>query len=189
MTAADWLKFAPGWFAAAVAVWTLTDKWRTRRHKVALGPDDPAVREALMTARSLFDGIIVRHGDSSPYDKGLAQQIVDLAARRDDAILRAALTDVVEAWNETAALSIDPGLEVDVSMVLRPGLRLPGLPSLEPVVPMGESRSARKRRLEVQKTAQETLAEQVAAAWSGKEQVEKALARLNKLERRTFGRS
>jgi hypothetical protein len=188
MTLVDWLKFLPGWLAFAVAAWTLTDKWRIRRHKVALGPDDAAVREALMTARSLFNEIIVMHGDSSPYDKGLTQRIVDLAARRDDAILTAALTDVVKAWSETAALSIDPRLEVDVSMVLRPELRMPGLQPPEPVVPMGESRSARKRRLEVQKTAQETLAKQVDAAWSGKEHVEKALARLNKLERRTHGR-
>ncbi|MFE1441571.1 hypothetical protein [Streptomyces sp. NPDC058739] len=166
----DWPKFAPGWLAFAITIGTLIHKWWTRRHKMALGPDDEAVREALTTARTLFNEIITRGGfdarwfqDEDRRDTG--QRLLDLAARRDDEQLRIALTNVAECWND--AFGNSPPRRAMVSVAGAP-----------------EHPSDRMRREEDTKTR----GRQVESAREGIRCVEAALKRLNKLERRIVGR-
>ncbi len=171
MTLADWIKFVPGWLAFVITVGTLIHKWWTRRHKVALGPDDDAVREALTTARSLFKDIIAKSGFTTNWfedevRRDTGQRLKDLARRRDDKKLRIAMTDVAESWDRAFANSPPP--RFTISSPVRP-----------------QDPSARKTRVE----DSETRGRQVETATEGLAHIERALIRLDKLERRTFGRS
>jgi len=60
----DWLKWMPGWLAFAWAlgngVYLGIRKVLDRRNKRALGPAADELREALITARSLFEEIIAK---------------------------------------------------------------------------------------------------------------------------------
>ncbi|MFF0094185.1 hypothetical protein ACFYSF_30085 [Streptomyces canus] len=167
----DWPKFVPGWLAFLWAVGTALRKLWLRRHKTALGPDDEAVREALTTARTHFTDIITKGGFHSKWfldeeRRDTGQRLKDLAARRDDEELRVAMTNVAECWDDAFANSPPPRMSIAWA----------GAP---------EHPKDRERRQEDTKTRER----QVESAREGVKCVEAALKRLNKLERRIFGRS
>lgn len=174
MTAADWFKFVPGWFAAGVAVWTLFDKWRTRQHMRALGADDDALREHLATLRRLFKEI---REESRRQDwfraeghRDMDATLMDLAVRRTDRVLTEHLLRIVMMWNSTR-----------VHAPAEPGPRVRWLGD-EPTPPTSEQRA--KAELE-----REQFRKQREASEEGLQLIEGALKRLVQLERRTIGRS
>jgi hypothetical protein len=166
----EWGKVLPGWLAFLWVVGTAIRKVWLRQKKKAIGPDDAAVREALATARSLFNDIVAKRGCLTTWFKEEArretgQRLVDLAARRDDEELKTALTNVAESWDDCAASAPPP--RVRISAAGRP-----------------ESEASRRTRL----ADQDLRRRQVESAQEGVRCVEAALTRLNKLERHIFGR-
>jgi uncharacterized membrane protein YccC len=174
MTALDWIKFLPGWFAAAVAVWTLVDKVRTRRSKRALGPDDDVLRAHLATIRRLFKDIRQedRHQDwfTAEERRDVAETLMDLSSRREDRELIEHLHRVVMTW-----------LAAKVHALPERGPRVRWLDS-EPTPPTPEQRT----QAEVER---EQIRKQQEAAERGLEAVEEALKRLVRLERDHIGRA
>ncbi|MFJ8595506.1 hypothetical protein [Streptomyces sp. NPDC093598] len=167
----DWPKFLPGWLAFLATVGTWAHKAWTRRHKVALGPDDEAVRLALTTARGLFREIIDQRGFEVTWylaeeRRDAGQRLKDLSRRRDDPQLVEAMTLVAQAWADAAAGA--------------PPSRIMMTYGDEPQTP----RELRRRRKH-----DEARERQVDSARVGIERVETALERLNTLERKAFGRS
>jgi hypothetical protein len=167
----DWPKFLPGWLAFMATLGTLLYKAWTRRYVVALGPDGMAVREALTTARSLFGEIIDERGcDASWFlaeeRRDTGQRLKDLSQRRDDPELRQAMVSVAQAWGDASG-SAPP------SRVMMAYADMPETPQ-------------EQRRRQRYAAAR---ARQVDVAREGIERVETALKRLNKLERKIFGRS
>jgi hypothetical protein len=167
----DWPKFLPGWLAFLWVVGTAVRKVWLRLQKKAIGPDDDVVREALTTARTLFQDIVAKGGFDATWfqaeeRRDIGQKLQDLAERRDDDELRVAMTNVAECWDDAFANSPPRGV-----MVAWAG---------EPEHP-----DDRKRRQE----NTETRGRQVESARTGITCVAVALRRLNKLERRIFGRS
>jgi hypothetical protein len=162
----EWGKVLPGWLAFLWVVGTALRKVWLRQKKKAIGPDDDAVREALATARSLFNDIVSKRGCLTTWFKEEArretgQRLVDLAARRDDKELKTALTNVAESWDDCAANAPEPRIRIS------------------------ESEASRRTRL----ADQDLRRRQVESAREGVRCVEAALTRLNKLERHIFGRS
>lgn len=167
----DWLKFTPGWLAFIVTVVTGGRKIWLRRHAVALGADDDKLREALESARTYFEDI-VHEGQRAPWftdekRRETARKIRDLAERRSDETLRTELTRVADAWDEAFALA--PGAAGP--WFLREG---------QDETPQQRAESAR---------VQEQFGKESDVARRALKHVAVALARLNKLERRTIGRS
>ncbi|MFF3874682.1 hypothetical protein [Streptomyces sp. NPDC001978] len=167
---ADWPKFLPGWLAF---VWTLgagARKVWVRRHRVALGPADDELREALTAIRTLFEDISAHGGRRADWfmaeeRRETARRIQDLAERRKDGILRERLAGVTRAWDE--AFAVAPPMRV-----------LDGV--LDPNEP-SESRDAREDH--------RRLGKQSVTASMALDRVQSALKRLNELERKTHGRS
>lgn len=167
----DWPKFLPGRLAFLATVGAWAHKAWTRRHKVALGPDDEAVRLALTTARGLFREIVDQRGFEVTWylaeeRRDTGQRLKDLSYRRDDPHLKEAMTRVAQAWDDAAASA--------------PPSRIMMAYADEPEAP----REQRRRRKH-----DEARERQVHSARAGIEQVEAALERLNTLERKAFGRS
>jgi hypothetical protein len=102
----DWLEFTPGWLAFLWTVGTLIGKAWTRRQRLALGPDNEAVRTQLTAVRSLFEDIIsgARHADWFLHEdrREISRSLCDLADRRSDAALCTALKEVARAWNKAS---------------------------------------------------------------------------------------
>lgn len=171
MTAADWLKFLPGWFAAAVAVWTLFDKGRSRRHKLAFGPDDDALRADLTTLRRWFRAIQdeERRQDWFKADerRDMVQMLLDHSSRRTDPILTSHVSMTAITWHW--------------AVVHAPPAQGPRVRWLDHET-TPEERTATERERE-QFSWQRVSAEQ------GLKSISAALKRLNELERRTIGRS
>jgi len=170
MTALDWIKFLPGWFAAVVASWTLIDKWRTRRHKLALGPDDDALRAQLALLRRLFKEIR-EHGRRKdwfrPDDRSdLDETLLDLAFRRTDTDLQTYVSDAGLAWR-------------------RARLNAPPVPG--PRISRSGARATPKERTQAQKEKQQFRIQR-GCAERGLLAIREALNRLNELEERTIGR-
>ena len=105
MTAADWIKFTPGWLAFVISVGTLVHKWWRGRHARALGPDSDDLRALLADFRTWFRLTLLNpvtrtqlehiEGTDSAY-----QRLNDLAARRSDKQLVRHLGNVAEQWGE-----------------------------------------------------------------------------------------
>jgi hypothetical protein len=169
MTAADWLKFLPGWLAFA---WTLglgSRKVWLRRHRLALGPDDTELREALRKARQTFREIEAegRRKDWFEERREEVQALIDLSQRRSDVNLRMFLVEVIEAWVDAQQLAPEAA---------RPRMRWTG----HQTTARERSHSEREKEL---------FRQQCEKASFGRDRVEWALGRLNDLEYRTFGRS
>ncbi|MFI5879426.1 hypothetical protein [Streptomyces sp. NPDC051554] len=171
----DWLKFTPGWLAFGWAfgngIWQGIRKWRNVRHKVALGPADDELREALETARTRFEDIVAE-GRRAPWfmdeeRRETGRRILDLAERRSDETLCAELAKVADAWNEAFALA--------------PGRAAPRVLSTDqPLSPQQRTESAR---------VQEQFGKEADVARAALEHIKAALARLNELQRRMVGLS
>ncbi|TFE49006.1 hypothetical protein E3E14_16710 [Streptomyces sp. ICN441] len=167
----DWPKFVPGWLAFVATVYTLIRASLNRRHQLSIGPEADAVREQLTLARRLF-GDIVAEGRRSDWFLGeerrdTAESLRDLAARRTDGTLRSAIEAVATTWDEAFARA--PGAQGPMILWT----------DQEPT-PAERQRSADDQR---------RFGEQAEVAREGVRQVSVALDRLNKLERRTTGRS
>lgn len=166
----DWPKFVPGWLAFLATIYALGRAWINRRHHLSIGPDADAVREQLTECRRLFGDIVAKGRRSDWFLKDerrdTAEHLRDLAARRTDRQLRAALETVAETWDKAFARA--PGVTGTI-----------GRWSDQEPTP-GE----RQRRAE----EQQRFGEQADLAREGVQQVSVALARLNKLEQRTTGR-
>lgn len=166
----DWLKFTPGWLAF---LWTLgmgARKLWLRRHKVALGAADDALREALIVTRKRFEDITSNGGRTVDWfqedeRRETARTIRDLAERRKDRILVRELTAVAEAWDKAFAPA--------------PPQRMSHW--------FPNSHLDPKVRQE-QESDQQRSAEQIASAHNGLDHLKAAVDRLNKLERRNIGR-
>jgi hypothetical protein len=171
MTAADWLKFLPGWFAAVVAAWTLLDKWQTRRHRRALGPDDAALRTDLTTLRRLFKEIQKEERREDWFmaeeRRDLDQRLMDHSSRRTDPILTQRVYMTGVAWRTTE--------------IYTPS-------ALGPRVGWMDHETTPEERTRSEKDQAE-FRQQRAAAAQGLQFIDEALKRLNELEQRTFGRS
>ncbi|MFD8261678.1 hypothetical protein ACFV19_22715 [Streptomyces griseoluteus] len=166
----DYLKFLPGWLAFAWAVLNGLWRWWVRRHRLAIGQEAEEVREALTRIRTLFGEIVAQKGCNSAWfadasRREAALPIKDAAARVEDRELKSYLLVVAHTWGMVAKLA-PPG---------RARVSIAGMPD-----PPG----VRKQRAEDQKR----LKEQVTSARGAGLSVQGALDRLNKLERRTFGR-
>ncbi|MFI5879425.1 hypothetical protein [Streptomyces sp. NPDC051554] len=170
MTALDWIKFLPGWFAAVVAAWTLFDKWQTRRHRRALGPDDDALRAQLALLRRLFKEICeqgrrkewFRPDDRSDLDGTL----LDLAFRRTDTALQTYVSDAALAWRRA---------------------RLNAPPAPGPSIRRAGDRATPKERAQTEKERQRFRIQRECAE-RGLLAISEALNRLNELEEPTIGR-
>ncbi|MGI5134215.1 MULTISPECIES: hypothetical protein [unclassified Streptomyces] len=166
---ADWPKFVPGWLAF---VWTLGAGARrvwVRRNRVALGPADDELREALTGIRTLFEVITTPGGRRADWfmaeeRRETAHRIQDLAERREDSALRGLLAKVTPAWDEAFAAA-------------RPTRLIDGV--LDPnAVPDSRKNLEDDRR----------FAQQVKSAHAGLIHARESLDRLNELERKTHGR-
>ncbi|WP_326571357.1 hypothetical protein OIE69_08655 [Actinacidiphila glaucinigra] len=164
---ADWPKFAPGWLAFLVTSGTLIRKGWHRRHKLALGPADNEVRDALKSVRSLFEDIT---GGGKSVDwftdderRETDRALRDLAERRTDKPLKAAMNKVADSWNEAFSYAPPPRVLFTVGV---------------------ETAGERQERLD----RLERTAKQVEFAHLGLLHVKAALARLNELEQKTTGR-
>jgi hypothetical protein len=166
----DWPKFVPGWLAFLATAYTLTRSWLTRRHRLALGPDEDSAREQLTLARTHFQDITSADGQRAKWftdddRRATAQVLRDLAERRKDKKLRLDMQDVADAWDEVSALA--PPDRVSIGWA-------------------GQEMAPEER---LRRTAdREQLGRQVEAAKRGIERAAEALSRLNRLEERTTGR-
>lgn len=166
----DWLKFLPGWLAFIATSYTLVRAALNRRHQSSIGPEADAVRERLTTCRRLF-GDVVAQGRRSDWflseeRRDVGESLRDLAVRRKDRHLRAAMETVAETSDRTFALAPSPA---------GPRVRY-----------MDQEPTPRERQRSAED--QQRFAEQADIARDGVQHVSAALARLNKLERRTTGR-
>ncbi len=166
----DWPKFLPGWLAF---VWTLgigIRKVVLRRHRLALGAADDELREALTTARGLFEDITAegRHADwfAAEERRETGRKIQDLIGRRSDQTLRAHLTEAARAWDQAAA-------------------HAPAAPG--PIMWVAEMYETPQERAEAARV-QEQFGQEAEEARKGREFIKAALTRLDALERRTHGR-
>ncbi|MEU9641327.1 hypothetical protein [Streptomyces sp. NPDC048188] len=178
-TGLDLIKFLPGWLAFVITVGTLVHKWWTRRHKLALGPDDGELRTQLIELRAWLETI--PSGTRADWfmaseRKEAARRLRDAAGRRTDRTLRLSLVRIANTWDEIFALAPPPP-----RMVFRP---------------LGGTRDDRgayteARRAEALRDAAdlERFQKMAERAGSALREVESALSRLNELERKTHGRS
>ncbi|MFI5880194.1 hypothetical protein [Streptomyces sp. NPDC051554] len=170
----DWLKWMPGWLAFAWAVgngiFLGIRKWRDHRNKLALGPADNELRQALAAARSRFEDVIAqgRRADWFRTDerRETGRTVEDLVGRRTDQILRNELTEVANAWKQTAANAPRPS---------RPQIR-----SMNHVTTPQERAESEHVR--------ERFGKETEEARKGLEHIKAALTRLDELERKTHGR-
>lgn len=167
---ADWPKFLPGWLAF---VWTLglgARKVWVRRHRLAVGPDVDAVREAVTGLRSLCYEIIAKQGCMAQWFKEAGHRdahlpVVDAAGRVADKELKEVLARAAGGWMGLARQA--PVAKARVSIV--------GAPD-PPGVRQQRADETRRRKEQVQGAQLIVLA------------LDTALKRLNELERRTVGR-
>ncbi|EFL35495.1 predicted protein [Streptomyces viridochromogenes DSM 40736] len=175
----DLLKFLPGWLAFVITVGTLIRKWWTRRHVLALGPDDDELRAQLVQLRSWLEE--VPSGTRADWFLGserkeAARRLRDSAARRSDRKLRAALGRAASTWDEIFELAPPPP-----RMVFR---AFGGTHE-------SRERDPEKRKRDAMRDAADLDRFQKMATLAGKAltEVDAALDRLNELERKTIGRS
>ncbi|MFD3503733.1 hypothetical protein [Streptomyces sp. NPDC058678] len=166
----DWLKFVPGWLAFLATIYALVRAGINRRHHLSIGPDADAVREQLTECRRLF-GEVVATGRRSDWflkdeRRDIAERLRDLAVRRTDRQLRAALETVAETWDKSFAMA--PGTTGTIGR----------WSDQEPTPRERQRRAEEQQRFE----------EQADVAREGVQHVSAALARLNELERHTTGR-
>jgi hypothetical protein len=166
----DWLKFTPGWLAFLVTLGTGVRKALNRRNRLALGPDDAKVRDALTTTRGLFEEITNTGGKTvnwfqDPERRETARHMRDLAARRKDKALREAMGAVAASWDEAFAWAPPDRLFVSWGRERTPQERAEDDADLE-----------RSRK-------------QVDEAHRGWQHVDQTRSRLNELELRTHGRT
>ncbi|MFD7063512.1 hypothetical protein [Streptomyces sp. NPDC059906] len=166
----NWIKFLPGWLAFIATSYTLMRTALNRRHHLSIGPEADAVRERLTECRRLF-GDIVAQGRRSDWFLGeerrdVGESLRDLAVRREDQRLRAAMETVAETWDKAFVLAPPPS---------GPWVRY----SDQEPTPKERERSAEDQR---------RFAAQADIARDGVQHVSAALSRLNRLERRTTGR-
>ncbi|WP_055491025.1 hypothetical protein [Streptomyces sp. TP-A0356] len=166
----DWPKFLPGWLAFAWTLGTGARKVWLRSHKVALGAADNELREALKTARTLFEDITSQGRRTVDWFQAAERRetsrtIRDLADRRKDRILCQELKAVADAWDK--AFAVAPPMRVSDWF---PNANL--------------SPQVRQER----ESDQQRFAEQVSFTQTGLDHLTAALGRLNELERRTLGR-
>jgi hypothetical protein len=167
----DWLKFTPGWLAFIATAGTWIYKWSTRRHKLALGPDDDEARKALIAARIRFEEITSNGGMTAswfkdPERREIGRTVRDLAVRRKGAALKQAMEAVAASWDEVLLWSVPD----------RPLVHWEGR----------EQTAAERAQFESDK---ERARQQVDEANRGWRHVETAINRLNELEQKTHGRS
>ena len=79
MTALDWIKFLPGWFAAVAASWTLIDKTNSKRSPSATARERESER-ARARRSPIPLGPIDVHAQV-PFTENRAQTLVVLTAR------------------------------------------------------------------------------------------------------------
>lgn len=171
MTLADFFKFLPGWLAFVFTVGAGVQRWRVRRHKLAIGSDDDAAREQLTRARSVFEDIKAYGGKRSLWfldeeRRDVGQLVRDLAERRKDRALRDAMNRVADAWDQAFAQ---------------------GLPERVMLSFGGDEPTPQERADSDQDLTRTQL--QIEAAHAGIEHIKTAIDRLNELERETHGRS
>lgn len=167
----DWPKFLPGWLAF---VWTLgvgIRKFVLRRHRLALGAADDELREALTTARGLFEDITAEGRRADWFEaverRETARKIQDLVDRRRDRTLRDAALKAAQAWNDAFAHApAASGPMVWIS---------------------GQYETLQERAEEARVQVQ--FGKEADVARIGLEDVRAALTRLNELESRSIGRS
>lgn len=167
----DWPKFVPGWLAFLATAYTLGRAWLNRRRQLSIGADADVVREQLTASRRFFGDIVTggRRSDwfLSEERREIAETLRDLAVRRTDMPLRAAMEAVATTWDKTFAFAPPPsGPRVRYS-------------DQEPTAQERQKSAEEQRR----------FGEQAEVARDGVQQVSVALDRLNELERRTTGRS
>lgn len=167
MTAADWIKFTPGWLAFVISVGTLVHKWWRGRHARALGPDSDALRALLVDFRTwfgltLFNPVSRTQLEAIDGTDGAYQRLNDLAARRSDKQLVQYLGNVADQWGEFS------------------GYLLRDRPYTQPNSSDQAEWEAEQERVWVK---QQLISAQ------GRDEVSAALRRLNELERRTVGES
>ncbi|WP_406448963.1 hypothetical protein OH768_00890 [Streptomyces sp. NBC_01622] len=170
---ADWLKFTPGWLAFVVTLITGIRKSLNRFHRKALGADDDKLREQLTSTRGLFEEITTRGGLTSSWfldaeRRETARRLRELAERRDDKRLKAALSKVADAWDWAFAAAPPDRWWQSIDL------------GGHPTTPEERAEEA---------ADQKRCGQQVEVARSGLEEVATARDRLNKLERRNIGRS
>jgi hypothetical protein len=141
----------------------LINKWRARRQRLALGPDDDDLRELLVQLRDWFEEFSSRPQTSSWFResnerKDAGRTLRDLAERRTDRSLKISLTATADAWEEVF------------------GYATP-------------SNHSQPSQYWVEDLVARAGAAQMQAAMRGLAHAKAALARLNELERRTHGRS
>jgi len=165
---ADWPKFAPGWLAFLIGLWTLFDKWRTRRHRLALGPDDDALRARLATLRGLFKEIQEEPKREEWFKaegrRDLGEALHDLSWRRTDRELFSHVSKAALSWTG--------------ARIHAPGAQSPFV-WLGEVTPEDRAEEARE---------QEEFRKQREAAQQGLAAIQAALKRMSHLERHTVGR-
>lgn len=169
----DWLKFTPGWLAF---LWVIGNAaWKglwVRRHHLALGPEDDALRDILKQLRDAFE--VMAQGQYWEWEqhwrsrgREIGREVREHAERRKDKRLTTSLGKAADAMDEVIA---SQPAELGVWAEL------------------GDDPSTADERAELAEH-EAKQDEQKAAARVGLEHVGSALTRLNKLERRIFGRS
>ncbi|MFF7172723.1 hypothetical protein ACIP8U_21220 [Streptomyces pseudovenezuelae] len=164
MTAADWIKFTPGWLAFVISVGTLVHKWWRGRHVRALGPDSDALRTLLADFRTWFamtldEPVTQTQLQNTDGTTSAHQRLNDLIGRRSDEELIKHLERVGEHWAQFSAYL------------------MPGSPYMQPGTSQRAEWEAERERL---------WDEQRRISEEGRNEVEAALGRLNKLERKNL---
>lgn len=168
----EWGKVLPGWLAFT---WVIVNAaWKgfwVRGHHIALGPDNDKLRAALTTTRSLFEDITSAGGRTAKWfldeeRRETGRALRDHAERRSDKVLKDALVAVAASWDEVFSWSVPD----------RPMVHWEGR----------QRTPQEERELE---SDNERARKQVEEAHRGLQHIERAVNRLNELERKTVGRS